>query len=95
MDSDSRSDDSRSDDSRSDDPRSDDPRSAAHAPADGDHPVTTEPPIVPDGDGNTADERLTQHDQGAVNLQPGPTEQGGHGGMATREQEAREAGSAG
>jgi hypothetical protein len=23
------------------------------------------------------------------NLRPGPTEQGGHGGMATREQEAR------
>ena len=26
---------------------------------------------------------------GPPNLRPGPTEQGGHGGMATREQEAR------
>lgn len=53
-------------------------------------PGTTEPPIVPAGDGDTPDERLTQPDQGPINLQPGPTDQGGQGGMATREQEARE-----
>lgn len=41
-----------------------------------------------------ADARVTQQDQGEVNTQPGPTDQGGSGGMATREQEAREAGEA-
>ena len=30
-------------------------------------------------------------DPGEVNTRPGPVDRGGHGGMATREQEAREA----
>ena len=34
------------------------------------------------------DEPSSQLDE-PPNLRPGPTEQGGHGGMATREQEAR------
>jgi len=36
----------------------------------------------------TADKPSIELDE-APNLRPGPTEQGGHGGMATREQEAR------
>jgi hypothetical protein len=35
---------------------------------------------------NDPDERPTQEFQGKVNTRPGPTEQGGKGGMATREQ---------
>lgn len=46
----------------------------------------------PAGRARPADARVTQQDQGEVNTQPGPTDQGGTGGMATREQEAREAG---
>ena len=44
------------------------------------------------GRARPADARVTQQDQGEVNTQPGPTDQGGSGGMATREQQAREAG---
>jgi len=36
----------------------------------------------------TANEPSIELDE-PPNLRPGPTEQGGHGGMATREQEAR------
>lgn len=36
----------------------------------------------------TSDEPSIELDE-PPNLRPGPTEQGGHGGMATREQEAR------
>lgn len=36
------------------------------------------------------DSRPTQPDQGEPNVKPGPTDQGGHGGMATREQEAKD-----
>ena len=46
--------------------------------AGGHYPVMTE----------TANEPSIELDE-PPNLRPGPTEQGGHGGMATREQEAR------
>jgi hypothetical protein len=46
--------------------------------AGGHYPVMTE----------TADKPSIELDE-PPNLPPGPTEQGGHGGMATREQEAR------
>ncbi len=40
------------------------------------------------GMSETKDEPSIELDE-PPNLRPGPTEQGGHGGMATREQEAR------
>ena len=36
------------------------------------------------------DRRPAQPDQGETNTRQGPTDQGGHGGMATREQEAQQ-----
>jgi hypothetical protein len=54
--------------------------------------MTTRESIGPDPDDDREpDARLTQQDPGAVNTEPGPTDQGGSGGMASREQAAHEA----